>query len=214
MAIVLAPLIGVRAVVPVMAVALTISGIARVFFNRDVLHWGAYRAVIFTALPGVILSAFVYGLLNTTVIAIILGTTILASVPLRHWVDRQKIKAGKRALMGAGGAFGLISGASIGSAILLVPFLIGHGLGRREFVGTLAAIALTMNLTRITVYGSTDMLGGGWLALGILCGLATIPGNWLGQKLLRGMGEVWHRTAIDVLTVFGGLNFFRIAFTG
>ena len=115
MAIVLAPLIGVRAVVPVMAVALTISGIARVFFNRDVLHWGAYRAVIFTALPGVILSAFVYGLLNTTVIAIILGTTILASVPLRHWVDRQKIKAGKRALMGAGGAFGLISGASIGS---------------------------------------------------------------------------------------------------
>ncbi|WP_227272280.1 sulfite exporter TauE/SafE family protein [Roseobacter weihaiensis] len=214
MAIILAPLIGVVATVPVLAVALTISGVARVFFNRDALHWGAYRAVMTTTIPGVVIAATIYVLLNATVIAIILGATILGSVPLRHWAARREIRAGRGALMGAGSVYGLASGASIGAGMLLIPFLTGYGLNRREFVGTLAAIALTMNITRTSVYGSADLLSDGWFALGVLCGLATLPGNWIGQKLLRGMGDARHQTAIDVLTIFGGLNFFRIAITG
>ncbi|MEO1178732.1 MAG: sulfite exporter TauE/SafE family protein [Pseudomonadota bacterium] len=214
MAIVLAPLIGVEPVVPVMAVALTISGIARVFFNRDALSWPAYRAVFVTMVPGVVVGALIYSMLNATVIAILLGVTILASVPLRHWAKRREIRAGPRTLMGAGSVYGTVSGASIGAGMLLIPFLTGFGLNRREFVGTLAMIALTMNATRTAVFGGTDLLGDGWLALGILCGLATLPGNWIGQKVLRGLGEGRHNLALDVLTVFGGLNFFRIALTG
>lgn len=214
MAIVLAPLIGVQAVVPVLAVALTISGVARVFFNRDALNRRAYGFVMATTLPMVIAGALIYAFLNATAVALILGTTILASVPLRHWASRHRIVAGPRALMGAGGVYGAVSGASIGAGMLLIPFLTGFGLDRRQFVGTLAAIALTMNAVRTLVYGSTDMLGDGWLALGIACGLATLPGNWVGQKLLRGMGEGRHNMALDVLTLFGGLNFYRIALTG
>lgn len=214
MAIFLAPLIGVVAVVPVLAVALTISGVARVYYNRDAFHRGAYAWVMATTLPAVIAGALVYAYLNATAIAVILGTTILASVPLRHWAARRRIAAGPRALMGAGSVYGAASGASIGAGMLLIPFLLGHGLGRRQFVGTLAAIALTMNVTRTAVFGGTDLLSGGWLALGLLCGLATLPGNWVGQRLLRGLGDERHAVAIDVLTVFGALNFYRIALTG
>ena len=214
MAIVFAPLIGVVATVPVLAVALTISGVARVWFNRDALHFGAYGAVASTMIPGVVLAAVIYVALNATAIAIILGVTILISVPIRHWASRRQITAGRRALRGAGAVYGVASGASIGAGMLLIPFLTGHGLNRRQFVGTLAAIALTMNVTRSAVFGASDLLGDGWFALGVLCGLATIPGNWIGQKLLRGMGDGRHAIAIDVLTIFGGLNFFRIAITG
>ncbi|MEM7709394.1 MAG: sulfite exporter TauE/SafE family protein [Pseudomonadota bacterium] len=214
MAIVLAPLIGVTAVVPVLALALTISGVARLFFNRDALHWGAYRRIMISTIPMVIAGALLYGYLNATTIALILGTTILASVPLRHWAARHRVEAGPRALTAAGGVYGAVSGASIGAGLLLIPVLTGHGLDRRQFVGTLAAIALSMNVTRTAVYGGTDLLGGGWLALGLLCGLATLPGNWVGQRLLRGLSEGWHGRALDGLTVFGGLNFYRIALTG
>ncbi|MCK0167222.1 sulfite exporter TauE/SafE family protein [Jannaschia sp. S6380] len=214
MAILLAELIGVKPVVPVLAVALTMSGVARLFFNRDAISGRALALVAGTALPAVICGALVYGLLNATTVAILLGTTILASVPMRHWARRRQVVAGPRSLMGAGGVYGFISGASVGAGMLLIPFLLGYGLSRRYFVGTLAAIALAMNVTRTAVFGGTDMLGNGWLELGILCGLATLPGNWLGQRLLRGMGDGRHAVAIDVLTVFGGLNFFRIALTG
>ena len=214
MAIVLAPLIGVEPLVPVMAVALTISGVARAFLNRDALHWPAYRHVMATALPGVVAGALVYGMLDATAIAVVLGTTILVSVPLRHWAARRSIRAGPRALGGAGAVYGTLSGASVGAGMLLIPFLTGAGLGRRQFVGTLAMIALTMNATRTAVYGGTDLLGDGWFELGLLCGLATLPGNWLGQRLLRGLGEGRHGVAIDALTVFGGLNILRLAVTG
>ena len=211
MAIVLAPLIGVTAVVPVLAVALTISGVARVILNRDALHGGAYGAVMVSTLPTVVAGALVYGFLDAATVAVVLGTTILASVPMRHWAARRRITASRRALTGAGAIYGFVSGASIGAGMLLIPFLTGHGLDRRQFVGTLAAIALTMNAVRTAVYGGTDLLGDGWLALGLLVGLATLPGNWVGQKVLRGLSEGWHGRALDVLTVFGALNFFRIA---
>ena len=214
LAIVLAPLIGVVAIVPVLAVTLTMSGVARVVLNRDALHGRAYGAVVVAMLPGVILGSLVYGLLDATAIALILGATILASVPLRHWAAQREMRASRRTLTGVGGVYGLVSGASVGAGMLLIPFLLGHGLSRREFVGTLAAIALTMNATRTVVFGGTDMLSGGWLALGVVCGLATLPGNWVGQRLLRGMNARWHGRALDVLTVFGALNFFRIALTG
>lgn len=211
MAIVMAPLVGVAAVVPVLAVSLTMSGVARVLFNRDALHLGAYRAVMVTTVPTVVVGAWLYAHLNATAVAVILGTTILASVPVRHWAARQRFTASRRALRRAGGVYGLVSGASIGAGMLLIPFLTGHGLDRRQFVGTLAAIALSMNVLRTAVYGTTDLLGGGWLALGLLVGLATLPGNWVGQRMLRGISERWHGRALDVLTVFGGLNFYRIA---
>lgn len=211
MAIVLAPLIGVTAVVPVLAVSLTMSGIARLFLNRDALHWSAYRAVMLSTAPMVVAGALLYAHLDPTTIALILGTTILASVPLRHWAGRNEIRASRPMLTGAGGVCGLVSGASIGAGMLLIPFLTGHGLDRRQFVGTLAAIALSMNVTRTTVYGGSDLLGGGWLALGLLVGLATLPGNWIGQKALRRVSERGHGRALDVLTIFGGLNFYRLA---
>ncbi|WP_308916627.1 sulfite exporter TauE/SafE family protein [Jannaschia sp. LMIT008] len=214
MAIVLVPLIGVKPVVPVMAVALTISGVARVFLNRDALDWSAYGYVMVSAAPCVVFGAFVYAWLDATAVAFVLSLTILAFVPLRHWAARRSIQAGPRALAGAGSVYGVISGASLGAGMLLIPFLTGYGLTRRQFVGTLAAIALTMNVTRMAVYGGTDLLGDGWLELGILCGLATLPGNWVGQKVLRGMGEGRHALAVDALTIFGGLNLLRIALSG
>ncbi|KIT16258.1 sulfite exporter TauE/SafE family protein [Jannaschia aquimarina] len=211
LAIVLAPLIGVVAVVPVLAVTLTISGVARLFFNRDAVAWKAYGWVMLTTIPAVAIGALLYGYLNATTIALILGTTILVSVPARRWAAKREITAGPRALSGAGTVYGFISGASVGAGMLLIPFLLGYGLSRREFVGSLAAIALTMNVARTAVFGGTDMLDGGWLALGLVCGLATLPGNWVGQRLLRGMKADRHALAIDVLTIFGGLNFYRIA---
>ena len=214
LAIVLAPLIGVIAIVPVLAVTLTMSGIARVVLNRDALHGRAYRAVVISMMPGVVAGALIYGRLDATTVALVLGTTILVSVPLRHWAAHREMRASRRSLTGAGAVYGLVSGASVGAGMLLIPFLLGHGLSRREFVGTLAAIALTMNATRMVVFGGTDMLADGWLMLGIVCGLATLPGNWVGQRLLRGMTAAWHARVLDVLTVFGGLNFFRIALAG
>ena len=96
--------------------------------------------------------------------------------------------------------------------MLLVPFMLGYGLSKEAFVATLAVIALATNITRVSVFGGTELLGGSFLLLGLLVGLVTIPGNWIGRSVLRRMTNEGHGGFVDVLTVLGALNFFWLAY--
>ena len=80
----LAPLIGIREVVPVVAFAMIISNINRIFLFRDAIDWQAYRAVMITGLPGIILGAVIYLYLPVKAIAIVMGCFLLISIPLRR----------------------------------------------------------------------------------------------------------------------------------
>lgn len=207
----LAPIIGIQPIVPVVTVALLISHSSRALLNRKAFDRGAFLAVSAPAIPCIALMAMIYGKLPVHVIAIALGCVILASVPLRRWAKSRSMKAGKPTLAGIGIVYGGLSGVSIGPGMLLVPFLLGYGLTKEAFVATLAVIALTTNVTRFAVFGATDLLNSDFLLIGILCGLLTIPGNWIGRNFLRKMTNDRHASYVDCLAVLGAINFFWMA---
>jgi uncharacterized membrane protein YfcA len=165
------------------------------------------------AIPMIAVGALVYGVLPVQAIALILGIVILSSIPIRHWAKSREIKAGKRTLGLVGGTYGFLAGASIGSGMLLAPFMLGYGLTKEAFVATMAAIALTTNLTRIAVFGGTQLLDAHYLLMGVLVGLAMIPGNWIGRTFLRRMAPGTHSRLIDLFAAIGGLNFLYLAAT-
>ena len=207
----LAVVIGVKPVVPVMSVALLISHLMRIFLNRESFNKEVFFLVTIPATPCIIAVAWLYGKMSSTSIALLLGVVVLSSIPLRRWTQSRQIKTSRGTLIGVATAYGGISGASIGSGMLLIPFLLGRGLSKEAFVATLAAIAFTTNVTRIGVYGSTSMLDSQYLLLGIFVGVMTIPSNMIGRSLLRKMTNKSHATFVDLLTVIGALNFFWMA---
>lgn len=209
---VLAGLIGVKPVVPVMSVALLISHSARIFLNRQNFKADVFWAVVLPATPCIIFAAWLYGKMSSALLAVILGLVVVLSIPLRRWASSRQIRTSKRTLMGVGSIYGALSGASIGSGMLLIPFMLGFGLTKEAFVGTLAAIAFTTNVTRVTVFSSTQLLDTQFLLLGIFVGLMTIPGNMIGRYVLRRLTDGRHALAVDILTVLGALNFFWLAF--
>ena len=209
---VLAGLIGVKPVVPVMSVALLISHSARIFLNRQNFNADVFWAVVLPATPCIIFAAWLYGKMSSALLAVILGLVVVLSIPLRRWASSRQIRTSKRTLMGVGSIYGAFSGASIGSGMLLIPFMLGYGLTKEAFVGTLAAIAFTTNVTRVTVFSSTQLLDTQFLLLGIFVGLMTIPGNMIGRYVLRRLTDGRHALAVDILTVLGALNFFWLAF--
>ncbi len=212
MAAAIAPLIGVKPIVPVMSVALLISHAARALLNVRDFDRPAYLSIAIPAVPCIVAGALFYARLPSAAIAVLLGCVILVSIPLRRWAKAREIKAGRLTLHAAGSVYGGLSGVSIGPGMLLVPFMLGYGLTKEAFVATLAAVALTTNVTRVTVFGTTDLLGGSYLMLGILVGLVTIPGNWIGRSILRRMTNDCHGVLVDILTVLGALNFFWLAY--
>lgn len=208
----LAPLIGVKPIIPVISVALLISHSARAVLNFSDINRVAYLAIAIPAVPCIIAGSMVYGALPSAAIALLLAAVILASIPLRRWAKARNITATRRTLVGAGGVYGILSGASVGPGMLLIPFMMGYGLTKEAFVATLAVIALTTNITRVAVFGSTNLLDAHYIAIGILVGLLTIPGNYIGRSLLRRMTNASHAGFVDVLTVLGAINFIWLAF--
>ncbi len=212
MAAAIAPIIGVKAVVPVMSVALLISHSARALLNMRDFDRAVFFAIALPAAPCIIVVAILYGRMSSAAIAVVLGVVILASIPLRRWAQTHEMRTTRPALHAAGAVYGGLSGAAIGPGMLLVPFMLGYGLSKEAFVATLAVIALATNITRVSVFGGTELLGGSFLLLGLLVGLVTIPGNWIGRSVLRRMTNERHGGFVDVLTVLGALNFFWLAY--
>lgn len=210
----LAPLIGVKPIVPVISVALLISHSARALLNAPDFHRRAYLLISVPAVPCIVAGAVLYGHMSSSAIALLLAAVILASIPVRRWARRRNITATSASLSGAGSVYGLLSGASVGPGMLLIPFMLGYGLTKEAFVATLAVIALTTNVTRVAVFSSTSLLDAHYLAIGVLVGLLTVPGNYLGRAVLRRLTNESHAGFVDAMTVLGAANFIWLALRG
>ena len=211
LAAILAPIIGVKAVVPVMSIALLISHGARTALNLRDFDRRAFLWVLVPALPGLVLVSGLYAAIPARTLALLLAAVILSSIPLRRWAARRRLRAGRGTLAGAGALYGTLSGATLGPGMILVPALLGTGMTREAFVATLAAISLMVNAIRTSVFGATGALEPALIWLGLGLGALTIPGNWIGRAGLRRMTGGGHALWVDVLTVIGALNFLWLA---
>lgn len=207
LAVAIAPVIGVRAIVPVMAVALLVSHISRTWAFRKGFQWPIYRDVMTTGLPCVILGAAIYSWLPAHGIAAILGVFLVGTVPLRYWLERRKVVVGRRSLMGAGVPFGVLAGATIGGGLILAPFFLGAGLAGMTLLGTMAAVALTVNVTKSIVFTGFGVLDPGLALLGLVIGLCTIPGNLVGRWIVLHTPIRLHVKLVEAVVMLGGCYF-------
>ncbi len=206
-------LIGVRASVPVMSIALILSHGARTLMNLSDIDLRAFAWIMLPALPFILVSSAIYVALPLNALAAVLAALIFLSIPVRRWAERRKVRAGHRALAAAGAGYGFSAGASIGSAMLLSPFLLGYGLTKEAFVATMAIISLSTNVVRIGAFSVADIVTSQYALLGFLVGLIMIPGNWVGRTILRRMTTRMHAHLVDGFAVLGGLNFLYLALT-
>lgn len=208
---ILALLIDVRASVPTMSIALLISHGSRSLLYLPHFDLRAFAVVMAAATPFIALTGYVYAVLPTDVLAGALAGIIFTSIPLRHWAQARKVRAGFFSLGTAGGVYGFFAGASIGSAAILSPFLLGYGLVKEAFVATMAGIALSTNAVRIGVFGMVDLVNTQFAIMGLLVGLIMIPGNYIGRTVLRKLSIAQHGLLVDAMAVLGGLNFLYLA---
>ncbi len=212
MAAVISHFIGIKAAVPVVTCALIFSHFSRGFMLKKDIDWWAVRHVLLFGTPTIVLGSVVFGYLSHQAISIIFGSVLLLSLPIKYWARRHSIRTGPKLLALASSIWGMLAGNVIGPGFFLSPFLLGTGMNRLTFVGTLAIITLAMNLIKISVFGVTDLVTADLLLLGVVAGIATIPGNMVGQMILRKMTDGIHGKAVDIMTLALVANFFYLAF--
>jgi hypothetical protein len=214
LAIFIAPVVGVKAVVPTVGIASLIAHVVRVWVYRDAIVWRPALVMLAGAIPATFASARLYVDLPADIIAAILGVFLLASVPVRRLMARRDLRFGARSLGLIAICYGLLSGTTIGGGILVIPALLGAGLAGMAVLATDAVIGLASLTTKAVVFGSFAVLTPEPVIIGCLLGLCMIPGTYLARGLVVRTPLHVHVAAMEVLVVLGACSFLWHAFVG
>ncbi|WP_203076404.1 sulfite exporter TauE/SafE family protein [Falsiroseomonas ponticola] len=209
----LVPVVGVKGVVPVMAVAMTFGNLSRAWVYRDQIRPDLILRVLLPSLPGVLVGGLIYDVLPRAPLAALIGSFLLISIPLRRWLDKRKVVPTPIAVIGISFLFGLVAGALPGGGVIVVPLLLGLGLAGGALVGTDAVIGAAVNIAKTLLYGRLDLIDGPLLIGGVLVGLCMIPGAYVARFLIARIHLRIHTALIEVMVAFSGVSFLWSAFT-
>lgn len=209
----IAPIVGIEAIVPLMSVVLLISATSRLWAFRRAVNWRIYRQVMVTGLPCIAIGAVIYGYLPGRAISGLLGGFLIVTVLARRSLERRKIEVGPAGFMSMGVVFGLLSGSTIGAGLLLIPLYLGAGLAGESLVAMIASVGFTMNVTKTLVFAGSTILDWETLLLGLMIGACTIPGTYSGYWIVRKTPVRVHTMLVEALVILGGGYFIYLAVT-
>jgi len=203
----LLPIVGVKAVVPIMAPALMIGGLSRIWVFRHHLVPQVLPRFVLSIAPGVLLGALIYDSLPPGPLAILIGTLLIASVWLRRYFKQRAIKPSPRGVAALSFVTGVIAGGSPGGGIILVSLLLGLGLQGAAIVATDAVIGLSVNVLRIAIFSGIGLQSAQLLLLGSVLGLVMVPGAYFARWIVGRLKVSWHVALIEAFILIGGFSF-------
>ena len=202
----LVPLIGVKALVPVMAVAGVIINAGRFWFYREDLERRTLGVVLVSALPFLVFGTWLYSVLDARAVGTILGIAVIGSVPLRRVLRRKAVHLGTRGLAFGSGIFGLASGLATGTGVILVSLLLGTGMTGPAVLATDALVSIALDLTKAALFQRFNLLDAQAFFTGVVIGVASIPGSAVAAALVTRLGAKLHVVFIETLIVVGGAS--------
>ncbi|MGY8990455.1 MAG: sulfite exporter TauE/SafE family protein [Rhodospirillales bacterium] len=214
MAVIIEPVLGIKAVVPVISVYLLISNVARVVIYRESINWRKVLPILIPLVPAVALGTKVYLALEPGIIALILGTILIISVPIRRITAEKKLEIGNKGMLCVGAGFGFYSGTALGGGIILIPVFLGAGVFGPALIATDAVVSIVVNVTRTAMFGWHDALGLQLLLVGAILGIVSFPCIWASRWIMGRTSIRVHTIAMEILMIVAGFYFLWKAYSG
>lgn len=205
MPLVLVPLIGAQAVVPVLGVSAIFNNLSRIAAFRKEIAWAHVWPITFVAMPFCYLGAAFYSELSGPEAAILIGAALILLVPARRILKNFKRVIFQPAVYGAGALFGLVTGGVPGGGIILISLLMSLGVTGSATVVTDAVISLIVGLVKIGTFQTYGQLPLGSWALAALIGMSGIPGAFVAKWISDRLSVKVHAGIMDAMVVIGGI---------
>jgi uncharacterized membrane protein YfcA len=177
-------LFGLRAAVPMLTLTQLSGNGSRVWLNRGELRWPMIGWFALGAVPCAVAGGLLLARAPLAGLKIVLGVFLIGVVVWRRLPRARRRPPAEKIFAAVGAASGLGS-ALLGSVgPLTAPFFLAAGLTRAAYIGTEAAAALALHLTKIATYGAGDLLTDRVLLYGLVLTPATLAGTWTGRKIV------------------------------
>jgi uncharacterized membrane protein YfcA len=205
MPLVLVPLVGAEPVVPIIAVSAMFTNSSRVFAFSKYADWRRVAIVLVAAVPTCVLGAWGYTKLSSAGAALVIGSMLILSVPLRRLMRHHGLKIGDRGLAFGSFGYGLVVGGTAGSGVILLSLLMAAGVEGAGVIATDAAISIVIGIVKILVFGIAGVITAQVIAFALLTGLVALPGAFLAKAFVERMPLHVHTAILDAVVLLGGV---------
>jgi uncharacterized membrane protein YfcA len=204
MPLVLVPLIGAEPVVPIIAISALFTNFGRA--AAYLRHVDRRRALIVVSAAALTtaLGAYGYTRLSSAGAALVIGTMLILSVPLRRSLRRRDVRIGDAGLGVGAVGYGVVVGGTSGSGVILLSLLMATGLEGAAVIATDAVISLATSVIKISVFGLAGVVTAQVLAFALLIGAVALPGAYLARTFVERMPVHIHIAILDVAVIVGG----------
>ena len=205
MPLVLVPLVGAEPVVPIIAISAVFTNISR--FTAYFRYIDRRRALIVVAAAALTtaLGAYGYTRLTNAGAALVIGTMLISSVPLRRLAKRREVRIGDSGLAASAVGYGVVVGGTSGSGVILLSLLMAAGLEGAAVIATDAVISVATSVIKISVFGLAGVVTAQVLAFALLIGIIAIPGAFLARAFVERMPVHIHTAILDAAVITGGV---------
>jgi uncharacterized membrane protein YfcA len=128
MPLVLVPLIGAEPVVPIIAISAIITNFSRATAYFRYVDRRRALIVIAAAALTTALGAYGYTRLNNAGAALVIGSMLILSIPLRRLARRRDLRISDAGLGASAVGYGVVVGGTSGSGVILLSLLMAAGL--------------------------------------------------------------------------------------
>jgi uncharacterized membrane protein YfcA len=205
MPLVLVPMVGAEPVVPIIAISALFTNSSRVTAFLKYADWRRAGIVLAGAMPTCVLSAWGYTRLSNAGAALVIGSMLMLSVPLRRLLKRHDVKVGDGGLALGSIGYGAVVGGTAGSGVILLSLLMAAGVQGAGVIATDAAISIVIGIAKTSVFGLAGVVNAQVVAFALLIGIVALPGAFLARAFVERMPVHVHSAILDAVVLLGGV---------
>jgi len=204
MPLILVPMLGAAPVVPIIAISAMFTNSARIVAFRHWLEWRRAAIALVAAAPTCVLGAWLYTLLTGRGAAMVIGTSLIATVPLRRILKRRGRHLGEKGFAAASAGWGVVVGGTTGAGVILLSLLMASGLEGAAVIATDAAVSICIGVVKIVVFGVAGAISPIVLAVGLVIGCIGFPSTFLAKLIVQRLPVHVHTAMLDAVVIVGG----------
>ncbi len=204
MPLVLVPIVGAEPVVPIISLSALLTNTGRVAAFRHLVDLRRASIVLISAVPTCVIGAWGYTRLSGRGALIVIGTMLIATVPLRRLMRRRGLALSNRGLAAAAFGWGPLAGGTVGAGIILLSLLMAAGLEGAAVVATDAVVSIGIGLAKFATFGLAGAVTAQVITVGLLIGVMAFPGAFLAKRLVDRLPLHVHTVMLDAVVIGGG----------
>ena len=164
--------------------------------------WALIALIV--ALPTCAVGAWLYTLLTGRGAAVVIGSTLIATVPLRRFLKRRGHKMDERTYVAGAAFWGLLMGGTTGAGVILLSLLMSVGLEGAAVIATDATVSIVTGAIKVGVFAIAGVLTPQVIVIACLIGVVAFPSTFLAKLIVERLPMHVHTAMLDAVVIIGG----------